>query len=203
MRKEPLKLGFMASGRGSNLQSILSACKDGTLNAVPVVVISNNRDSGALQIASANHIPGAYLSPSTHPDPNQLDKEIAGTLTEYGVELLVLAGYMKKIGPNTLKVFHNRIINIHPSLLPAYGGAGMFGIKVHEAVLAAGEPLTGATVHRVNENYDEGRILAQTEVKVKDTDTPETLAARVLEQEHQLYVKALQDIIAGKINLDA
>lgn len=185
------------------MMNIISACEDGTLDASPVVVISNNRDSGALQIANAKNIPAFYLSSHTHENSDELDEVIMQTLEDHKVDLLVLAGYMKKIGPGVLKAFHNRIINIHPSLLPAYGGAGMYGMKVHEAVIAAGEAVTGVTVHMVNEKYDEGRVLDQVKVEVKDSDTAETLAARVLRQEHRLYTKVLRDIITGKISLDA
>jgi len=134
-----MKLGFLASHRGSNMQAVIDACKDGTLDAEAVVVISNNRTSGALERAEAEAIPAYHISPAQYPDENELDKMITTNLSDHGVELVVLAGYMKKIGSQMLSKFNGRIINIHPSLLPRHGGQGMYGKKVHEAVIASGD----------------------------------------------------------------
>jgi len=196
-----LNLGFLASGRGSNMQAIIDACRDGRLNAKPAVVISNNASSGALERAHSAGIAGYHLSRKKHPDPCSLDLVILETLQRHDVNLVILAGYMQKIGPKVLNSFKNRIINIHPALLPKFGGRGMYGMKVHEAVLAAGEKETGATVHLVSEEYDEGVILAQRTLPVEQNDTPVTLAARVLEVEHNLYVETLRKIINGEIGL--
>lgn len=196
-----LRLGFLASGRGSNLMAIVQACRDGRLKAVPAVVISNNADSGALALARRETLPAYHLSSKTHPDPMFLDQAIATMLQKYAVDLVVLAGYMKKIGPVTLRTYRHRIINIHPSLLPAYGGQGMYGMAVHEAVIQAGEKETGATVHLVEEEYDSGLMLAQRRVPVHTNDTPAMLAARVLETEHKLYVEVLRNIIDGVTKL--
>lgn len=201
MTDKLVRLGFLASGRGSNMQAIIEACKNGKIKAEPVVVISNNATAGALEIARRESIPAFHLSNQTHPDPNLLDQAITETLQHHHADLVILAGYMKKIGPALLGAYRNRIINIHPSLLPKFGGQGMYGIHVHEAVLAAGEKTTGATVHLVEGEYDSGRILKQREVKVMPDDTPESLAARVLEAEHMLYADVLKDIIRGKIIL--
>lgn len=197
------KLGFLASGRGSNMQAIIEACRAGRLEAEPVVVISNNTGSGALALARKEQVPAFHLSLETHPGPRQLDEAITATLKKHEVDLVILAGYMKKIGPVLLKSYRNRILNIHPSLLPKFGGRGMYGLHVHEAVLAAGETRTGVTIHLVNDEYDQGRILAQREVKVTPDDTAQSLAARVLEVEHALYVEVLRDITAGRIVLPA
>jgi phosphoribosylglycinamide formyltransferase 1 len=196
-----VRLGFLASGRGSNMQAIIEACINGKIKAEPVVVISNNATAGALEIARRESIPAFHLSNYTHPDPGLLDQAITETLQQNHADLVILAGYMKKIGPALLGAYRNRIINIHPSLLPKFGGHGMYGIHVHEAVLAAGEKTTGATVHLVEGEYDSGRILKQREIEVLLDDTPESLAARVLEVEHSLYVDVLMDIIEGKIIL--
>lgn len=196
------RLGFLVSGRGSNMQAIIQACKGRKLLAEPVVVISNNASARALDNARSESIPAFHLSSKTHPDADQLDRAITETLQQHQVELVVLAGYMKKIGPVLLKVYKNKIINIHPSLLPRFGGQGMYGMKVHTAVLAAGDRMTGATVHLVDNDYDSGSILGQRQVEVLTGDNPETLAMRVLAVEHSLYVEVLQDIIAGKIILD-
>ncbi len=183
------------------MQAIIDACCDGRLKAKPAVVISNNVSSGALERARCAGIAGYHLSRKKYPDLDSLDLVILQTLQRHDVNLVILAGYMQKIGPKVLITFKNRIVNIHPSLLPKFGGQGMYGMKVHEAVLAAGEKETGATVHLVSEEYDEGVILAQHKLPVERSDTPETLAARVLEVEHNLYVETLQKIINGEIDL--
>lgn len=197
----PTKLGFLASGRGTNLQSIIDACKSGRLNAVPAVVISNNSGSMALERAGKDLIPAAHLSLKIIPDQDELDKRITETLMQHGVELVVLAGYMKKLGPRTLAAFAGRVINVHPALLPKFGGQGMYGDNIHRAVLAAGETETGVTIHVVEDKYDSGPVLAQRAVRVVPGDTVETLASRVLTVEHELYVETISDILAGKIKL--
>lgn len=197
----PTKLGFLASGRGTNLQSIIDACKSGRLNAVPAVVISNNSGSMALERAGKDLIPAAHLSLKIIPDQDELDKRITETLMQHGVELVVLAGYMKKLGPRTLAAFAGRVINVHPALLPKFGGQGMYGDNIHRAVLAAGETETGVTIHVVEDKYDSGPVLAQRAVRVVPGDTVETLASRVLTVEHELYVETIGDILAGKIKL--
>lgn len=196
-----IRLGFLASGRGSNLQAVLDACAAGRLPAVPAVVISNNAEAQALMRARNAGIPAHHLSRRTHPDPCALDQAIADTLKRHRVDLVVLAGYMKKIGFKTLQAYRDRIINIHPALLPKFGGPGMYGMRVHEAVLAAGERQTGVTVHLVDEEYDRGAILAQQTVPVLEHDTPATLASRVLEAEHECLVDTLRRILAGEIAL--
>ena len=196
-----LRLGFLASGSGSNMQAIVDACRSGRLQAEPVVVIGNNSTSGAMKRGANAGVPTYHLSGGTHPDQDGLDQAIATALTEHDVSVVVLAGYMKLIGPLTLARFRRRILNIHPALLPAYGGHGFYGRAVHAAVLAAGEKESGVTVHVVDEVYDHGPILAQSRVPVLPADTVDSLAARVLEQEHTLYVDTLQSIASGEISL--
>ena len=196
-----LQLGFLASHRGTNMQAILDACKTGRLQARPRVVISNNSDSGVLQRARKAGVPSAHLSTYTHPEPGALDRAILAILQEYGVEVVCLAGYMKRLGPRTLAAYRGRVLNIHPSLLPKFGGQGFYGEVVHRAVLAAGERETGATVHLVDEEYDQGPVLDQIQVPVEPDDSVETLSARVLQQEHRLYVRTLQRIASGEIEL--
>jgi phosphoribosylglycinamide formyltransferase-1 len=197
------QLGFLASHGGSNMQAIIDACKEGRLDAEPAVVISNNSDSVALERARREGIPSYHLSNATHPDPAELDAAIRQTLEAHKVDFVILAGYMKLLGPQTLRRYRGRILNIHPALLPKFGGRGLYGIKVHEAVLAAGEKVSGVTIHLVDENYDRGPIVAHCEVPVLEGDTPESLAARVLEQEHNLFAATLQKIVRGEIDLDA
>lgn len=196
-----MKLGFLASHGGSNMQAIVDACTSGLLKAEVRVVISNNADSLALQRARDQHIRVAHLSSRTHPDPQELDAEIAGTFSRNDVDLVLLAGYMRKVGPITLAQFPQRILNIHPALLPKYGGEGLYGRRVHEAVLASGDRTTGVTIHLVDEEYDRGPVVAQCEVEVLPGDSVETLAARVLEQEHKLYVNTLIKIAEGELDL--
>ena len=197
-----LRLGFLASHGGSNVQAILDACREGRLDAEPCVVISNNSDAMVLDRAQAARVPAFHLSSHVHPDPTRLDEAILATLEKYQVNLIVLAGYMKKLGPKTLARYRGRVLNIHPALLPKYGGRGMYGDHVHEAVLAAGDKESGATVHIVDEEYDRGPIVAQRIVPVLPDDTPDSLAARVLTVEHQLYAETLQRIATGDIKLD-
>ena len=198
-----LPIGALASGGGTNLQAIMDAIADGRLDSEIRVVISNNSRSGAMRRARAAGIPTAHLSGAAHPDPDALDAAIADELANRGVRLVALAGYMKKLGPQTLARFPNRVVNVHPSLLPKYGGRGMRGERVHAAVLAAGERETGVTVHLANAEYDSGAIIAQERVPVLPGDSPHTLAARVLEREHALYPRTLQRVAAGEIDLDA
>ncbi len=199
--RAPLRLGFLVSHGGSNLQAILDAIEAGQVPARPCVVICNNSDAAALTRAAAKGIPARHLSSKTHPDPAALDAAILAALQDNEVALVVLAGYMKKLGPGVLRAYRHRILNIHPALLPKYGGQGMYGMRVHHAVLAAGERESGATVHLVTDEYDEGPVLAQAQVPVLPGDTAEALQARVLEQEHRLYPEVLRRIATGEIVL--
>lgn len=195
-----LHLGFLASHGGSNMQAIIDACKQGRLDAKPCVVISNNSDSMAIARARQERIPRYHISAATHPGETE-DRAILRTLQAHGVDTVILAGYMKRIGPATLQAYRGRILNIHPALLPKFGGRGLYGKQVHEAVLRAGEKVTGVTVHVVDGQYDTGPILNQAQVPVMAGDTVDSLAERVLTQEHLLYVETLRKISEGKIAL--
>ena len=201
MGKSKTRLGFLASHRGTNMQSLIDACRDGRIAADPAVVISNNGNSGALDRAQRENIPAYHLSLKNFDDKAALDAAMADTLTQHGVDLVLLAGYMKRIGPATLARFPGRIINVHPALLPRHGGRGMFGIHVHEAVIAAGEQETGVTIHVIDEDYDSGRILAQRSMPVDPDDTARSLADRLLPVEHELYVETVRAICSGEITL--
>lgn len=183
------------------MQAVIEACSDGLLKARPCVVISNNSDSEALAKAKHEGIPAYHRSTKTHPDLVQLDLEILQLLQQHQTDLVIPAGYMRKLGPRTLSGYSGRILNIHPALLPKYGGQGMYGKYVHEAVLAAKEPETGVTIHLVNEEYDQGPIIAQCRVPVLETDTVDTLAQRVLETEHRFLVQTLMKILSGELSL--
>ncbi|MCS5565254.1 MAG: phosphoribosylglycinamide formyltransferase [Methylococcales bacterium] len=194
------RLGFLVSHRGTNMQAIIDNCRKGDLNAEPVVVITNNESCQALQRAGQESIPSYVANTRVCADINcSPDDYILQKLLEHQVELLILAGYMIKIGANITSAFAGRIMNIHPSLLPKYGGKGMFGLHVHEAVLAAGDTETGVTIHLVDEEYDQGPVLAQAKVAVELDDTPETLAARVLKTEHRLLIETLKGVLHGDI----
>jgi phosphoribosylglycinamide formyltransferase 1 len=194
IRQTTLHIGVLASHHGTTLQAILDACEAGTLRAQVVTVISNNSQSGAAQRAQRHAVPFAHLSGHTHPEPEALDEAICDTLVQHDADIVVLAGYMKKLGPRTLKQFEGRILNTHPALLPKFGGQGMYGSRVHEAVLAAGESTTGVSIHVVDAGYDTGPVIAQCEVPVHADDTVESLAERVQRRERAFLVETLQTL---------
>ena len=202
MSDKRLSIGVLSSHEGTNLQTIIDACKEGRLLARVRLVVCNNSGAMAIERARREGIPFKHISGRTHPDRHKLDAAIASVLEEHGVELVVLAGYMKKLGPRTLSRYRRRVLNIHPALLRRFGGEGMYGRRVHEAVLESGDSVSGVTVHLVDEEYDHGPIVAQRKVPVLVDDTPESLAARVLDQEHAFYPETLQMIAAGEIDLD-
>ncbi len=175
----PMRIAVCVSGRGSNLDALLRALPPGGPASV-VLVASNRLSAGGLDVARRNGIPALVLA-----DPADADAWLAA-LDAAAVDLVVLAGYLKLVPAPVIQRYRGRIINIHPALLPAFGGPGMYGRRVHEAVLASGARVSGATVHLVDEAYDRGGILAQMPVPVLPGDTPDTLAARVLEAEHRL-----------------
>ncbi len=189
---DPLNLGVLASHNGTNLQAIIDACKGKHLKAKCQVVISNNSRSMALQRARDHGIPTWHLSSKTHPNPEDLDNTIESTLDDHEVDLVVLAGYMKLLGPKTVSRYRGRIVNIHPGPLPRFGGQSMFGDRVHKAVLDAGIRTTGVTVHLVDEVYDHGNVLDWTEVEIMADDTIESLRNRVQTVEHSFFVDALK-----------
>lgn len=189
------KIVVFASGSGSNFQAILNAIDTGKLKAIVSGLVVNHANVAAIKKATDKHIPVYIYEEKAFQDNESATATLIQTVLGFGADLIVLAGYLKKIPSKFIEVFHNRILNIHPSLLPKYGGAGFYGIKVHQAVLANNEQITGCTIHIVTDEYDEGPIVAQKEVAVLNTDTPETLAARVLEQEHQLYAITIQEYL--------
>jgi phosphoribosylglycinamide formyltransferase-1 len=193
-----MHLAVFASHSGTTLQAIIDAVRSGRLPARIEVVISNNREARALQRARAAGMRAVHLSSVTHPDPAALDAAILATLREREVDTVFLAGYMKKLGPAVLGSYAGRIFNTHPALLPKHGGRGMYGNRVHEAVLAAKEAETGASIHLVDADYDTGRVVAQCRVPVLPTDSVETLAARVQERERELVVDTLARLAAGE-----
>jgi phosphoribosylglycinamide formyltransferase-1 len=196
-----MKIGFLASNNGSSLRAIVAASQNGTLAAEPRIVISNRPDAPALEFARAKGLATAVIQ--TLPDPEAADELLAKTLSAADVDLVVLSGYLRRLGPRTLKRFAGRVLNIHPALLPRHGGQGMYGRRVHQAVLDAGETVTGASVHIVDDEYDHGAVLAQVEVKVHHGDDAKSLEARVMAVEPGLFIDTLQRIVAGDLPLPA
>lgn len=200
----PLNIAVFGSGRGSNFQAVLSAIQEGKIpNAVVRVVISNNSAAGILAIARANGIPAEHISEKKFPTPEEFTEHLLATLRLYDVNFILLAGYMKRVPVRIISEYRNRIINIHPALLPKFGGQGMYGMRVHEAVVAAREQFSGATVHIVDEEYDKGKIVVQKKVAVAPDDTAESLAAKVLAIEHELYPEAVRMFAVGEVLHDA
>ena len=183
------------------MQAIIDGCKSHLIQARVVMAVSNNRDSYALERAKNEGIPTYHRSAKKSGSEEKLAEELLALLEKHQVDMLFLAGYMRMLHPSILEKYHNRVFNIHPALLPKYGGRGMYGINVHTAVIAAGETETGVTIHRVNAEYDSGEIIAQTTVPVLPGDSPEILAARVLEREHEFLVEVIADIAEGNIPL--
>jgi phosphoribosylglycinamide formyltransferase-1 len=196
-----VNLGFLASHDGTNMQSIIDACRTGTLPAIPVVVISNNAASGALVRAKYEGLPNVLLNSTLCGSSEALDQAILDVLVRHNVDIVVLAGYMRKLGPKTLRRFAGAVLNVHPALLPNYGGKGMYGSRVHEAVLASGDRETGASIHLVDEEYDTGPILAQSRVPVQEGDTAISLGERVRTAERKLYPEVLAKIASGKLRI--
>lgn len=196
-----LHIAIFASHAGTNMQAIIDACRRGDLSGEVCAVISNNSDSQALERARMAGVPEYCLSNKTYPEEDELDEAIHKVLTESGADIIALAGYMKKLGPKLLKQYKGRILNIHPSLLPKYGGKGMYGTHVHKAVIDAGEKTTGVTIHLADEEYDTGAIIRQCEIEVLEGDTVDTLSKRVLERENAFYVETLKLISEGVIKL--
>ena len=184
----PSRLAVLASGRGSNLQAIIDHFDNLARERVAKVVLvaSNRADSPALIRAATASIDVASFNPSDD------GSELLALLQRFRVDLVVLAGYLKRIPPKVINEYSGRMINIHPALLPAFGGEGMYGARVHEAVIASGAEETGVTVHLVDDDYDRGPIIAQWRVPVDKSDTADTLAARVLNVEHAVYPRVVE-----------
>ncbi|MBQ1688725.1 MAG: phosphoribosylglycinamide formyltransferase [Lachnospiraceae bacterium] len=178
-----LKLAVLVSGGGTNLQAIIDKIADKTItNAKIEVVISNKKDAYALERAKKHGIADCYLSPKDFATRPEFDQALLECLQKYQIDLVVLAGYLVIVPKNVVEAYENRIINIHPSLIPSFCGDGFYGLKVHEAVLARGNKVTGATVHFVDDGTDTGPIITQKAVYVQEGDTPEILQKRVMEE---------------------
>ncbi|MCI8536177.1 MAG: phosphoribosylglycinamide formyltransferase [Hungatella sp.] len=197
-----LKIGVMVSGGGTNLQAILDAIDNGQLKNVEVkVVISNNSGAYALERAKKHGIEAVYLSPKSFESREEFNDALLEKVDEYSLDLIVLAGFLVAIPAAMIRKYPNKIINIHPSLIPSFCGVGYYGLKVHEAALSRGVKLTGATVHFVDEGMDSGPIILQKAVEVLPGDTPEILQRRVMEEaEWKILPQAIQMIADGSEN---
>lgn len=196
-----MRIGFLASHNGSSMRAIVAALRAGVLKGTARVVISNNRASPALDFARHETIEALCINEASSAPSEIADQAIARTLDARGVDLVVLSGYMRKIGPLTLERYPARILNIHPGPLPKFGGRGMYGINVHNAVLAARETVTGITLHVVDGEYDQGPVVAEATIPVLPGDTPEDLAHRVSQAEPDFFVDVLRRIQSGQIRL--
>jgi phosphoribosylglycinamide formyltransferase-1 len=192
-------LGFLASGNGSSARAIIAAIRAGDLAAEPRVLISNNRNAPALVFAAGQDVPALHIP--TQSDPASADERLAAALSAHGVELIVLSGYLRQLGPRTLARYEGRILNIHPGPLPQFGGHGMYGRRVHEAVIAAGVAESGIVIHLVDAEYDRGPVIARRSVPVEPGDSAESLEARVTGLEPDFFVETLKRIAEGALAL--
>lgn len=198
-----LKLAVCVSGGGTNLQAIIDAIESGAVAEASVsVVISNNRDAYALERARLHGIEAVCVSPRDYESREAFNEAFLARLDSYGADLVVLAGFLVVIPEQMIRAYRNRIINVHPSLIPSFCGKGYYGLKVHESALARGVKVTGATVHFVDEGTDTGPIILQKAVEVRDGDTPQTLQQRVMEQAEWILLPRAIDLIArGKVSV--
>ena len=201
---QPLRVVVMVSGGGTNLQAIIDSVKDSTITNTQIVgVISNNKNAYALKRAEENDIPSMCVSPKDFETRDIFNEKLLEAVDSYEPDLVVLAGFLVVIPPEMIKKYENRMINIHPSLIPSFCGKGYYGLKVHEAALARGVKVVGATVHFVDEGTDTGPIILQKAVEVQQGDTPEVLQRRVMEQaEWKILPKAIDLIANGKVRVD-
>jgi len=181
------------------MRAVLAAIERGALQADVRLLVSNRRDAPALAAAAAHGVP--TLVAPTMADPEAADAAVASALKSAGVELVVLSGYLRKLGPDTLAAYENRVLNVHPALLPKYGGHGMYGRRVHEAVAASGDEISGASVHLVDAEYDQGPVIAAREIALTPGDDAETIEAKVTAIEPGLLVETLQRIAKGALTL--
>ena len=196
------KIAVFVSGGGSNFKAIQHQIIKGEIPGDIVLVISNNPNCGAIKFAEENSIPIYIVNEIRYPKPDSRDNFLIETFLKAKIDLICLTGYMKMLPQQIVKKYENRILNIHPGLLPEFGGKGFFGMHVHEAVINSGKTESGATVHFVDEIYDHGPIIAQKKVEVLEMDTAESLAARVLKLEHELFPQVVKAFCENKIIME-
>ena len=196
------KIAVFVSGGGSNFIAIHRQIIQGNILGKIVMVFSNNPNCGAIKFAEENSIPIFIINVARYPNPHTRDEFLLETCLKAEIDLICLAGFMKMLPQNIVKQYEYRILNIHPGLLPEFGGKGFYGTRVHEAVINTGKRESGATVHFVDEIYDHGPIILQKKVEVMETDTPESLAARVLKVEHELFPEVVKAFCENKIIME-
>ena len=199
MISRPLKIGFLASGNGTSARAILAAIRAGDLAAEPRLMVSNNKSAAALAFAAGEGVPTLCIP--TQADPAGADARLAAAMGAHGVELIVLSGYLRQLGPETLARYAGRILNIHPGPLPAFGGHGMYGRRVHEAVIAAGVAASEITIHVVDEEYDHGPVLFRQAIPLAPGETAESLEAKLTAREPAVFVEVLKRLAAGDLVL--
>lgn len=197
--KKLTKIAILASGNGSNFEALVDAAKLGVLTADIVGLICNKPGALVLERANRLGVPNSVFEAKTYPDSAAWNRDMAVKLAQWQAEWVVLAGFTGLIGPALLEKFPSRVVNSHPSLLPKYGGKGMYGLRVHAAVIAGGEKESGISIHLLNERFDEGPIVAQTRVPVHAGDTADSLAERVKAAERTFYPRVLQELVTGRI----
>jgi phosphoribosylglycinamide formyltransferase-1 len=195
------RLAVLASGRGSNFQAILEKIREKYIPAIAALCITNNPDAGVIKLASASGIPVRIFVPKDFKDNVEYNDAILAELLKSEIDYIILAGYLKMIGAQIVERFNNKIINIHPALLPSFGGKGMYGHHVHLAVFNRGVKYSGVTVHLVNREYDAGPIVLQKTVSIEDAQSPEEIAARVLEVEHQIFPEAIKLLVEERLEI--
>jgi len=193
------KLAVFVSGRGSNLLAIASQIQHGNLNAEIAAVVSNKKDCKAIEFAANENIPSYIVSNDKDEDGFVDYNELINTFIKHKIDLVVLAGFLKKIPVEFIREFQNRIINIHPALLPSFGGKGMYGMNVHKAVFNSSAKVSGPTVHFVDEIYDNGKIIAQKAIDITDVKSHEEISERVLKVEHQILPEVINKFVHNKI----
>jgi len=200
--RHSMRLAVFASGGGTNFQAILDATDRGDLPATPACCISDTPDAGALNRARKANVPTAVVEPRNYQSPTPFGQAVLEVLDTHDVDFIALAGYMMKVPANVVAAYRNQMTNLHPALLPAFGGKGMYGMNVHEAVIEFGVHWSGVTVHLVDEEYDHGPIVLQEPVPVYPTDTPQALAERIRKVEHRIYPEALRLFAEGRIEVN-
>lgn len=188
-------------GRGTNMQSIIDACRDGRIDGKVALVVGVKEESPAIARAAESGVETVVLNPKSFDSVDDYDRSMLESLQSRGIDLICLAGYMRMLGQCVIDSFRNRIMNVHPALIPMFAGKGMYGSHVHEAAIARGVRFSGCTVHFVDEDYDTGPIIIQTIVPVHQDDTPEALAARILPEEHATYARAIQLFAEGRLQV--
>jgi len=186
------KIAVFASGTGSNFINIVHKIDEYNINAKVILLISNNSNAGAVEFAKKNNINVKVVNKYRYKEEKNINKEYKLSLKENKIDLILLAGFMKKIPSDIVKIYKDKILNIHPSLLPDYGGKGFYGMNVHNAVFKSKDKFSGATVHYVNEKYDRGPILIQKKIDIQNCKNPNEIAKKVLEIEHEIFPKALK-----------